>query len=364
MRVGIVGCGKIADQHAEIIQQLPECQIVGVCDQEILMAKLMQERFAVAGCFTDVGRFLHESKPDVVHITTPPRSHCDLGMQCLEAGSSIYIEKPFTLNTSEAERLLACAKKKNLKVTVGHNYQFTHAARRMRQLVADGYLGGAPLHIESYYFYNLGDPNYAKAVLGDKNHWVRKLPGKLLHNLISHGVCKIAEFLMADSPQIMAHGFTSPLLRGINETDIIDELRVTIYDGNHTTAYFTFSSQMRPVLHQVRLYGRENALIADDDHETLAKLHGEKYKSYLDHVLPPIVMAKQYWSNAYSNVKGFARRELRMNSGMRYLIETFYQSIKDEAPLPISYREILLTSRIMDSIFAQLESTHSAGKVA
>jgi len=268
------------------------------------------------------------------------------------------------LNTSEAERLLECAKRKNLKVTVGHNYQFTNAARRMRQLVADGYLGGNPLHIESYYFYNLGDTSYAKALLGDKSHWVRKLPGKLLHNLISHGVSKIAEFLMAEYPQVVVQGFTSPLLRSINETDIIDELRVVVYDGEHTTAYFTFSSQMRPVLHQMRLYGRQNALIIDDDHETLVKLPGEKYKSYLDHWLPPIVMGKEYFGNAYRNVKSFVNRELRMNSGMRFLIEAFYRSVKDGSPLPIPYREILLTSRIMDDIFRQLENSRSSMRVA
>ena len=70
---------------------------------------------------------------------------------------------------------------------MGHNYQFSHAARRMRALVQSGYLGGAPVHMESYYGYDLGDPSYARALLGDKHHWVRRLPGKLLHNIISHG---------------------------------------------------------------------------------------------------------------------------------------------------------------------------------
>ena len=62
---------------------------------------------------------------------------------------------------------------------------------------------------------------------------------------------------------MIAHGFTSPLLKSIGETEIIDELRVIIHDGE-TTAYFTFSSQMRPMLHQLRLYGPKNGLIMDD----------------------------------------------------------------------------------------------------
>ena len=65
----------------------------------------------------------------------------------------------------------------------------------MRALVESGYLGGAPVHMESYYGYDLGEPSYARALLGDQQHWVRRLPGKLLHNIISHGIARIAEFL-------------------------------------------------------------------------------------------------------------------------------------------------------------------------
>ena len=133
-----------------------------------------------------------------------------------------------------------------VKCTVGHDDQFTPATRIMRDLIREGFLGGPPVHMESYYCYDLGDQGYAKEVLGDKNHWVRKLPGNILQNNISHGICRIAEFLNTDCPEVVAHGFTSPFLRSINETDIIDELRVIIDEEKTTTAYFTFSSQMRP----------------------------------------------------------------------------------------------------------------------
>jgi predicted dehydrogenase len=356
IRVGIIGCGKIADQHAEVIAQISGCEIVGVCDSEPLMAKQMQERFNTKHSFSNLNNFLEVSRPDVVHITTPPQSHCELGRICLEAGCHIYIEKPFTVNTAEAEQLIKIAEGRRLKVTAGHNAQFTHAARRMRKLILDGYLGGPPVHLESYYCYNFGSTSYAKAALGDKNHWVRSLPGKLLHNIISHGISKIAEFLISGFPIVIAHSFTSPFLKSIGENDIFDELRVIINDNNNTTAYFTFSSQMRPVLHQLRVYGSKNCLVVDDDQETLVKIGGAKYRSYLDQFVPPIIMGKQYITNSFGNIRRFIRRDLHMNSGMKFLIESFYRSVKDGAPLPISYREIILTSKIMDSIFEQINS--------
>src|SRR5207245_126261 len=107
---------------------------------------------------------LNEARPDVVHITTPPQGHFEIGRQCLQEECHVYVEKPFTLNTKEAEELIELAERKGLKITTGHDDQFRHVARRMRELVRSGYLGGPPVHMESYYCYELGENStYAKA---------------------------------------------------------------------------------------------------------------------------------------------------------------------------------------------------------
>src|SRR5262249_18400950 len=157
--------------------------------------------------------------PDVVHITTPPESHFDIATLCLEWGCHVYVEKPFTIHAEEARALVSLAERRGLKLTVGHDDQFSHAARRMRKAVAGGYLGGTPVHMESYFCYELGD-THARALLGDANHWVRRLPGRLLHNIISHGVARIAEYMTSDSPEVVAYGYSSPVLRRIGETEI------------------------------------------------------------------------------------------------------------------------------------------------
>ena len=156
IKIGIIGCGNIADIHAEQIRHIPNTEIVGVCDSEILMARQLYERYEVKNYFNDVEQLLEVSRPDVVHITTPPQSHFYLGKRCLDAGCHVYIEKPFTLNTQEAEQLIKLASEKKLKITAGHHYQFTHAARRMRKLIQNGYLGGPAIHMESYYGHNFG----------------------------------------------------------------------------------------------------------------------------------------------------------------------------------------------------------------
>jgi predicted dehydrogenase len=360
LKVAIVGCGKIADAHASQIQRIRGCQMVGACDREPLMARQLVERFPIARAFGDLHEMLDAAAPDVVHVTTPPASHFEIARLCLNRGIHVYVEKPFTLDLHEAEVLLALADQRGLKITAGHDDQFSHVARRMRKLVQSGYLGGAPRHIESYYCYDLTAPGYARALLGDKRHWVRRLPGRLLQNIISHGIARIAEFVTTDTPTVIAHGFVSPTLRALGETEIIDELRVIISDEDRTTAYFTFSSQMRPSLHQLRLYGAKNGLVLDHDRETLVTVSGQRLTSYAEKFVPPVTEARQLLANVATNLKTFLASDFHMKSGMKYLIESFYQSITDGAALPLSYREILLTARIMDDIFAQIATAPAA----
>ena len=354
LRVGLVGCGKIADSHAGQIGRIRTSQIVGVCDNEPLMARQLAERFHIKQHFKDVSEMLDESRPDVVHITTPPQSHFDLAKRCLEWGCHVYVEKPFTVCADEARELIALANQRGLKITAGHDDQFTHVARRMRSEIQSGYLGGAPVHMESYYCYELGQSGYAKALLGDKRHWVRRLPGKLLQNVISHGIARIAEYMKTDSPQVMAWGFTSPFLKNSGEGEIIDELRVIVSEEDCRTAYFTFSSQMRPTLHEFRVYGPKNGLILDHDQDTLIRLRGKRFPSYAEKFIPPLQFAAQYLGNWKTNMRTFLARDFHMKSGMKYLIENFYRSILEGTPVPVPEREIVLTATIMDSIFEQL----------
>jgi predicted dehydrogenase len=272
------------------------------------------------------------------------------------------VEKPFTLYEHEAQELIELANERQRKITVGHDDQFGHAARRMRALVQSGFLGGGPVHMESSYCYELGGGGYAAALLGDKRHWVRRLPGKLLQNVISHGIARISEFLKTDSPQIVAYGFVSPFLKSKGESEIIDELRVIICEEERTTAYFTFSSQMRPALHQFCIYGPKNGLVLDHDQETLIKLRGSRFVSHAERFIPPVTTASQYLGNVATNLRTFLRNDFHMKSGMKYLIESFYRSIVEGTSEPIPYEEILRTARIMDAIFGQLNEHKQQGE--
>jgi hypothetical protein len=92
----------------------------------------------------------------------------------------------------------------------------------------------------------------------------------------------------------------------------------------------------------------------DNVHHTLVRAVDTSYKSFLNYFIPPVATAREYARNTRRNIGRFMRADFHDDSGLKHLIEAYYRSVLGEAPIPISYPEILLTSRIMDAIFEQL----------
>src|SRR5437016_8483078 len=307
LRTAIIGCGKVADQHVLAMQRIPDCKLVAVSDRELLMAKQLAERFGVERCFCDSRELLEICKPDVVHVTTPPQTHFSIAKQCLEFGSHVYLENPFAITAAETEALIRFAESRALTTTVGHNYQFTLEMLEMRRLVKQGFLGGKPVHLESYWSYDLGDLSYVGPVLGNRSHWVRQLPGQLFHNIISHGIAKLAEFLDDELIELVATAHQSPHLRSLGGQEILDELRVLIRDKNGTTAFFCFSTRIKG-LNQLRVCGPAGAITADILSGSILRNKSRSYKSYLTYFLPPLKSALEHFRNARHNIANFLRQ--------------------------------------------------------
>lgn len=354
LNIGIIGCGKIAEAHADIISQIERVKLIATCDNEILMAKQLAERYKAGEFYDELSSFLERAKPDVVHITTPPQSHFEIAKMCLNSGCHVFVEKPFTIYANETRELIELARSKNLKITVGTDEQFSHITLKMRSLMFKGWLGYPPFHIDCYYCYDLGDERYARAFLKNRSHWLWKLPGQLIQNIIPHAVMKLCEFLDPETVEVKAIGYSSKFLKDLGETEMKDELRAMIKDGMGSTAYLTFSTQLRPPLRQLIVVGTKNGLLLDQDHHALIKLKGKGRLSYIDKVLPLNELAIQYRKNMFRNIRLFLKREFQMKRGLYNLIDSFYRSIIENGPPPIPYEHIILCSEIIDSINDQI----------
>jgi hypothetical protein len=144
----------------------------------------------------------------------------------------------------------------------------------------------------------------------------------------------------------------------------LDELRVLIRDASGTTAFFCFSPQIKPGLNLLRICGPLNSITVDHASGTLIPHESRSYKSYLTYFMPPLNSARRHFRNARSNFMDFVKGRLHQDSGMKELVEQFYQSIRNQSAPPIPYREILLTAQIMDEIFDQIYNVTQAERPA
>jgi predicted dehydrogenase len=365
LKVAIVGCGKIADGHIEEIQKMPAAaKVVAACDLELLMAEQIAVRYGLSAHYDDLDKLLAQEKPDVVHITTPPGSHLPLAMKCIDAGAHVYVEKPLTMSYPDSKRLVDYANAAGKKLTIGYSYLFDPPALGMRQLISDGVLG-TPVHVESFYGYNLAGP-FGSAIMGDAGHWVHRLPGKLIHNNLDHILYKLPEFLPDDRPEeafaqdplgslkVLANGWVRRDKRyGDARDELADELRLTIL-GGPVSVYGTFSSHIKPTGHFARVYGTKNTLHVDYVMRTVTLDAQSHLPSAIGRLAPAFTQGVQFLKEGGKNLARFARSDFHYFSGMNRLFAMFYDSIVTGGPPPIPYRDILRISAIMDEIWRQV----------
>ena len=350
LKIAIVGCGKIADAHAEEIRRIPSARLLAVCDLEPIMAEQLATRYAIPRWYTDVARMLETEELDVVHITTPPHSHLALTRQAVAAGCHVFLEKPVALHRSDVEAIIEEAVSTGRKLAVNYWPNFETPAVEVSRMYEAGELGDV-VHLESHYGYDLGG-EYGTALKRDPDHWVHRLPGKLFQNVLDHVLNKITLYLHDNEPTIHAIAYRGDGTEALS-CQPLDELRVIIH-GSRTSAYATFSSRARPVGHSLRLYGTRNTVRADFAARTVVLERKQAFPSALGRLFPPFLTAKDYLRQGLANVNSFSRTRFHYFAGMHCLLTEFYLSIEKDTPPPISYREILRVSDWMDQIIEQV----------
>jgi predicted dehydrogenase len=350
LRVALVGCGQIADAHLQEIQRIASADLVAVCDRHLDLAQQAAARFKVPGAFADFDHMLAKARPDVVHITTPPQTHHPLALRALAAGLHVYLEKPFTIDVSEADHLLAVAEAKNRLVCVGHDQLFDPAWEQCRQLYRSGALGQV-VHVDSVLAYDLEGP-FGKVVSSEADHWVRHLPGGLFHNTISHALYKITEFLADAQPRIWATWFSRSERQRFQT-----ELRVS-FQGVEATATLLFTSSVRPPQGVTRIYGTRQCIEVDLDGRLVRCRQPPALRG-------PLVKLEIPWKHLCEASRSFGRNLLRFGrgdlqyfAGMNRLFTLFYRAILQRGQPPIPYAEIRRVTAIMDQIFHCCQAEH------
>ena len=140
VKVGIIGCGAISAAYLKNGKGFHDIEIVAVADLDIKRAKERAAEFEIKKACT-VKQLLADKKIEIVINLTIPKAHASVAMQALEAGKSVYNEKPLAVERKEAAEMLALAKKKGLLVGGAPDTFLGGGHHTCRKLIDDGWIG-------------------------------------------------------------------------------------------------------------------------------------------------------------------------------------------------------------------------------
>jgi predicted dehydrogenase len=212
---------------------------------------------------------------------------------------------------------------------------------------------GAVRHIESVLGYPLSG-QFGALVAVDPDHWVRKLPGGLFHNTISHPLYRITEFLPDAEPVIDAHWFA----RG--DAGFPTELRVHLR-GRDVTGSLLFDTTIA-AQRITRVYGARGCLTVDLDAQSVVLHRNPKLPGAFGRIETPWRDWREAGRSLRRNVSRFLRSDLHYFAGMRELFQAFYAAILAGGPAPISCAEMRRVTHIMDTIFEQCRAESVVGE--
>lgn len=141
MKVGIVGLGYWGPNLIRNFLGNKEVKKVYGCDKNLSRLQFINSKFPEVELTDKWDDFLNGYDLDIIAISTPVATHYNLAKAALENGKHIWVEKPFTFKSEEAEELINIAEKKNLKIFVDHTFIYTGAVRKIKEIIDRGDLG-------------------------------------------------------------------------------------------------------------------------------------------------------------------------------------------------------------------------------
>jgi UDP-N-acetyl-2-amino-2-deoxyglucuronate dehydrogenase len=136
----LIGCGKVADAHAQAYQSLPESHFVGVYDIQYERACALAKRYNVHP-FQNLEEMLREPTVKAASICSPHTSHPDMVAACAQAGVHALVEKPMAVDLKGCDRAIQVAEEAGIKLAVISQRRFYEPVIRMKNAIEAGKIG-------------------------------------------------------------------------------------------------------------------------------------------------------------------------------------------------------------------------------
>lgn len=238
--IGVIGVGHLGSLHTKMLAEIPGVNLVGVFDLDRERARKVAAEHGTRG-FNTLDDLLKDV--DAVTIAATTSEHFQIARQALSCGKHLFIEKPITETTEEADQLCRLAASKGVQIQVGHIERFNPAILALEKYTIN------PLFVESHRLAQFNPRGTDVAVVLD---------------LMIHDIDLILSFVHSDVRQVDASGVAVV-------SDSVDIANARLQFENGCVANVTASRISQKKMRKMRLF-QQSGYISIDFSEGLAEV--------------------------------------------------------------------------------------------
>jgi predicted dehydrogenase len=244
IKFAIIGCGRIAQRHAEHINN--NGKLIAVCDVVKEKADELAKKYD-ATAYTDVQEMLTKEKPDLVSICSPNGLHAQHTIAALKAGFHVLCEKPMAISVFDCGEMIKEAEKANKRLFIVKQNRFNPPIAALKKVIEEGKLGKI-LSVQLNCFWNRNEAYYANSWKGTK-----ELDGGTLYTQFSHFV-DLLYWLVGDVKEVSAYVKNSNH-NGIIEFEDQGVVALEFYNGAQGTINYTVNSYGKNMEGSITIFG-------------------------------------------------------------------------------------------------------------
>ena len=247
VRIGVIGYGYWGPNIVRNFFNAQNATVVAVCDLNPKSLERVRKTYPFLQLTTDPADILTSPDIDAIAIVTPISQHFPLAKKALENGKHVFVEKPFTRTSAEAEELILIADRKNLVIMVDHTFLFNAAVRKIRELVDNDTLG------DLYYY------DSTRVNLGMFQH-----DANVVWDLAPHDL-SIIDYILPTGPEAI-------IATGEKHVGSVEDMAyITMYFANNVIAHLNVN-WLSPVKVRSTLLGGEKRMLVWNDLEADEKI--------------------------------------------------------------------------------------------
>lgn len=345
MKIGIVGCGLIAETHLRILSKIRADADIFLCDRDVQKAEDMASRWKVQSISSDVNEMLSDARPDTVHVLTPPPSHFFLARTTLEAGCHIFVEKPVTETLPEFHTLSGLAKAQGRLLYPGYSTLGMPVVVKAKKMIASGSFG---MLIAIHCNYGCQSPGNA-IPYGDPDHWSYFLRGGILQNMADHPTSLLLDLM----GPIEGHHI-SVARRNYLPHDCPDLLHVTVHN-NDQIGSFALSIGHGSADRRAHLLFERGSMVIDMSRMLLSHLKGRGPYNFIKKGLSGVQEGLAFVNGTVKNITDVIGGRLQKEPGIFNVVHDFYKCINGKGERLVSERTVASTVDLLDKTWREID---------